>query len=806
MLQTLRQSARLLLKSPGATLAALASLALGIGANTTIFSLIDAVVLRPLAVSQSDRLVAIADANQLTVPYPVYQDFAAATRTLKGLAAFAPRTGSVTVSNESTVGDIHVVSGNYFSVLGVGAAVGRPLSPADDRAGSEPVVVLSSAFWRQAFGGDPGVVGRRVFINGGPFTVCGVAPETFKGTTVGARPYGWISIASWPRMATGVYLQLSIHNRGWGWLRMVGRLQDRIEPEQVSRELNQLARAQAREHSTMPSDFGVAVTPLRAAATGVRSRADLTRFVALLVAVVLAVLGIACANVSGLLLARGLARRRELAVRMALGASRRRVARDLLTEALLLGTAGALLGVLVAMWAIELLRRVQLPGNIDMSRVDVGISGMAIAATAGLSLVAALLFGLAPVFQATRRDVLGALKDQPIAGRASRQFLRGSLVALQVTFSLVLLVGTLLFARALQTTLSSDLGFNPRNVAYAATNVSLQRYDASRAATFYQDVLARMRATPSVSAAAWTRLIPSGDRDTETADIPGYASPDGRRPIFGVNVVTSGYFEAMGIPIFEGRGFRDSDTREAPAVVVVSQSAAARYWNGDAIGRRFSIQDREVTIVGVARDVPLEPGVEARPFVYGNVLQAGGSGAAFLIVRTRNDPADIVPAMTDAIRSAGPTVPVLEARTMEEQLLDLLGPQRSAAALLALLSVIALVLSAAGIYAMVGFWVTQRTREFGVRMALGATAGGIRALALRHAAGAVAAGAVLGLPLSIALGRASERMLYGVKATDPIALGAGVVLLLAMALAASLVPAQRAASSNPLSALRAGTE
>jgi predicted permease len=460
------------------------------------------------------------------------------------------------------------------------------------------------------------------------------------------------------------------------------------------------------------------------------------------------------------------------------------------------------------MWTIDLLQKVQLPGGIDMSRVEVGISWFAVAITGTISIGAALLFGLAPALQATRPDVIGSLKDQPIAGRASRQRLRVSLVAMQVSLSLILLVGTALFARSLQTTLSSDLGFNPSNVAYAATNVSLQRYDAPRAATFYRDVLARIRSHAGVRSAAWTRLIPSGDRDNETVGVPGYVSPTGRRPLVGVNVVTSGYFETMGIPILEGRGFTETDTPESPAVVVVSRAAARRFWNGDAIGRRFSIQNQEVTVVGVARDVPLEPGAEPGPFVYGNALQqiGGAIGSLFLVVRTDADPSRIVPAIADAIRAAGPTVPVLEARTMEEQLLDLLGPQRSAAALLGLLSVIALVLSAAGIYAMVAFWVTQRTREFGVRMALGASASRIRALAIRHAAEAVALGLAAGLPAAIALGYASKKMLFGLSPADPIALAAAIALLFCTALAASVVPAQRAATTNPLEALRAGTE
>jgi predicted permease len=395
-----------------------------------------------------------------------------------------------------------------------------------------------------------------------------------------------------------------------------------------------------------------------------------------------------------------------------------------------------------------------------------------------------------------------------VAPRGSRQVLRAGLVSAQIALSLVLLVGTSLFARTLQTTLSGDLGFNPEGVAYAATNLSLERYDGPRAAAFYQDVLERLRATPSVEAAAWTRLIPGAGEDVESVEIPGYAPRPGERPELSTNLVTPGYFETMQIPIVAGRAFAAADTSQGNPVIVVNQAAARTYWNGNAVGRRLTIGGVEATIVGVARDVPGEPGAPPVPAMYGNALQRvnDAQGPFFLVARTAGQPGAVVPALSDAIRAEAPTAPVLEARTMNEQLLDVLAVQRSAAALLGFLSLIAIVLSASGIYAMVAFWVSERTREFGVRMALGATKGGIRRTALKHVTLAILGGLAMGLPLAWVLGRASRQLLYELSPADPVSFAAAMLLLLLVALAASLVPAQRAARTDPITALRPGSE
>src|SRR5574338_76031 len=697
MRQMLRQSVRLLLKSPATTFAAIASLALGISANTTIFSLIDAVVLRPLPlVWRTDRLVSITDAKGFTVANPTYRDFAAGTRALEHLAAFQSRTVSITTGGTSRIASVEVASGNYFKTLGIVASEGRVLGDSDDRPGSD-ALVLSSAFWQQSLGADHRILGRRVLLNGTPFTVVGIAPEGFKGIRLGGKPMGWITINAWPRAATGLFRGLDINARGWGWLQLVGRLRDGVALEQARAELNTLARNQARLYpSAVPADFQVGVAPLRIAASGLRTRADLTRFVLLLLGVVLAVLGVACANVSGLLLARTLARRRELALRVALGASRRRIALEGFVDAVVLAALATVAGVLAAMWTIDLLQRIQLPGGIDMSTVEVRISGVAVAGTAALGLLASILFGALPAINGARADVVSGLRDQPAARRGSRQFLRGAFVSAQVTLSLVLIVGTMLFVRTLQTTLNGNLGFDPEKVAYAVTNVSLERYDAARAVAFYENVLDRLRATPNLVAAGWTRLIPGTGEDEETISIPGYTSAPGERHMVSTNLVTSGYFEAMKIPIVAGRSFTQDDDRTRSPTVVVSETAARRFWRGDAVGRRFTIHNVETTIIGVARDVPGEPGATPVPSVYGNVLQLADAAAGpfFLVARTDGNPSAVVPTLTDAIRAAGPTAPVLEARTMNEQLLDVLGVQRSAAALLGLLSGIALVLSA----------------------------------------------------------------------------------------------------------------
>jgi predicted permease len=805
ILQDLRFAIRSLAKSPGFTAAAIVILALGIGANTAIFSLIDAVVLHPLpGVSAPADLVDLAGPS---VSYPWYRSVRdSAPAGFSGLAAWRERL--MVFSDGGTAEEIRgsVVSGNYFDVLGARASAGRLLGPADETSG-EAIVVLGRGLWKTRFGSDPSILGRAVHLNGVPLTVVGVAPEGFRGTAFGVAPAVWVPIGAWPRLATGPFATLGMQSRGWSWLSVLGRLAPGTSRAQGQAAVDLAAR---REAAAFPDDAPgkISVRPTLRAAAGFGSEGNPVGFLALLLGAVGVALATACANLANLLLARAAARRREIAVRQALGASRSRLVRQMLTESIALGILGGCAGLLVAGWALGFLVRMPLPGDFSLAAFGPTLDGRALGFSLLLSVATGLVFGLVPALHASDRSVGSALKSSSGSVGPARSRARGALVVAQVALCLLLLVGAGLLGRSLQRALATDFGFQPRGLTLASVDLGLQRYDAHRAEAFLGDLRQRVTNSPGVRGASWVGLVPlDGGQWVETFSIPGTPAPPGTKPEVELNIVGPGFFRTMEIPLIEGREVDDGLDRENSApVVIVNAAMARRAWPGEsALGRRIEIAGSERTVVGVCRDFRTGSlGDAAVPQAYVPISQSPGAAlqTMTLLVRRDGPRGDAIAVVRSEIRALDPELPVTGVRAYETDLGAQLVPQRLGSALLGLFGLLSLALAAVGVYAVISYSVAGRTREIGIRMALGARAADVRNLVVTQSAVPVAIGLAFGIALGTAAARLLRGFLYGISPWDPVTFGAVTVLLLLSALVAAWLPARRAARIDPMTALR----
>jgi putative ABC transport system permease protein len=813
LLQDLRVGVRRLLKSPGFTLVAVASLALGIGANTAIFSLVNTVLLRPLPVARPERLLSVSvvgkDDSMLAFSYPTYKDYRDRSGdVLAGLFAerLAPMSLSRASGNERVWG--YLVTGNYFEVLGVSAARGRTFTSEEDRAAlSAPVAVISHACWQRRFGGDPAVVGRDVLLNGHPFRVVGVMPEGFAGTEIIYTPEVWVpmTMQAWIEPGNEWLERRSTQN-----IFAVGRLKDGVTAEQAQASLNLLAEQVGREYPDTNEGQKIVLIPpgfilpqLRGAVVG---------FAAVLMGTVGLVLLIACTNLANLLLARASARRKEIALRVALGASRWRLVRQLLTESFLLALAGGAAGLLLAVWILGLVAAYRPPMDVPIW-IEAAVDWRVLLFALGASLLTTLLFGLAPALQATRTDLVPALKDAaPQSGRA-RARLRSALVVAQVTLSLVLLVAAGLTLRALARLQTASPGFAVENGLVASFDLGLQGYDEARGREFQRRLVERVRQLPGVRAASLTDLFPlSLNYSSTDVYIEGRPGARGANvPIAMVASVEHGYFDAMGIAVVAGRPFGERDSSEAPRVVVVNETFARRFFPGadparEAVGKRMSFRGDEGPwneIVGVAKDGKYWTIGEApQMFVYAPLAQSYSPAVTLVVRAAGGDARALVPALNAEVRAIEPALPLYDVKTIEEHMGVSLFPARVAATLLGGFGLLALVLAAMGVYGVVSYAAAQRTREIGIRMALGAQRRDVLRLVAGRGMLLVALGVCLGLAGALALTRFMEGVLYGVSATDPLTFALVAALLLAVALVACLVPARRATKVDPMVALR----
>jgi predicted permease len=805
LLQDLRYAVRMMTRNPGFTVATLTLLVLSLAANNAIFGLVNSILLRPLpGVQEPQKLFGIVGD---VVSYPTYLDFRSDAGSLTDLAGYAYRSVAVGVAGESSPGGSLVTSGNYFAVLGARPALGRLLLPSDDQPGATPAAVASERFWRKTLRSDPGAVGRTLSVNGVAVAIVGVAQSGFRGLRVTDSPDLFLPIALWPQIAPSSYRGLSLDRRSWGWVSLVGRMKPAASLPQVESALNRSLRRQRELH---PRDGAPEALKLQSAvflAPGdPKVRQIMTRFFGLLSAVVGVVLIIGCANVANLLLARGNTRRREIAVRLSIGASSGRLVRQLLTESILLAAVAGGLSLLAVQFINEALGRFVLPGGASLGALDLGPGWPMLAFTALVSLATGMLFGLAPALRSVRSDLVGELRG----GSEARPIRRrgGPLLITQVTLSVVLLAGAGLFVRSLQRALSLDPGFRMDHIAAAGVDLGLVRYEPEQAKRFYAQALERVAALPGVTGVTLTSLLPMVDEvDRESFEVEGYTPTKDEVPAATFQVVGEGYARLLAIPVVQGREFGAGDDAGAPRVAMINEGLAKRFWQGRSpLGTRITVLDQSYTVVGVMKDVQLRNLTDpASPTLYLPMRQSPASFSLFgmkILVATRGNPESVVSPLRAALAAVDANAPVVGAGTLEERLRMLLTPQRMAASLMGWLSALALIIVAVGIYGAVAYEVTRRTREIGIRVALGATPSSLLRLVVGRNLGFLLLGMLLGAPLAVALGSAASSFLYGVGAADPMTFVATALVLLSAGGLASYLPARRAARVDPMNALR----
>jgi predicted permease len=798
----LRHAARSMLRSRALTVAAVSTLALALGANTALFSLVNAILLRPLpGIAEPARLVNVhrsaADGTTLHgFSHPDYRDLSERGLRFAELAAFNGRGASLGTGGAPELVGTQLVSGNYFDVLGVRPLRGRMLSGSDDRApGGSPVAVVSHSLWQRRLGGDPAVVGRTIRLNGFPFTVVGVAPEGFQGHFVGFPFDVWVPLT----MAAQAAPDEDLAARDAQWLELVGRLAPGVTRAQAQAGLAGAMAGLAREH---PQTLRGASVDVRAM-TGVDDslRSGVVGFLALLQVAALLVLLIACVNLAGLLLARAAGRGRELAVRMALGAGQAALTRQLMVETLGLFVLGGVAGVAVAFWATDLLHAFlptafPVPLHFDL-RLDVRVLAFAAAVT----VLTGLVCGLVPALLAARVDPLPALKDSRLAGTPKLR-LRSLLVAGQVALTTLLLVGAGLFLRTLQTARTIDPGFDPEGVHTARLDLTLLAGNELRGRAFYDQLIGGLVTQPGVQSASLATSIPLRSLAPPTAGVradgPASASEPGLTA--ALNAVTPAYFETLRVPVVAGRAFLSADTPASRPVAVVNETLAHRLWPGRSpVGERLWQGATPREVVGVVRDTKVRSlGEDPQPQIYVPLAQ-GFAPRARLLVRGQGD---LAAAVQRQVAAAAPDLPVMESTPLREAITFALFPQRMAAAIAGALGALGLALAATGLYGVVAYSVSQRTREMGVRLALGARRSDVMALVLGRGLRLTLAGVAAGGVLAAALTPAARGLLHGVSPTDvPTFLAVGL-LMTAVAGLASYVPARRASRVDPLVALR----
>src|SRR5215510_5420521 len=801
--QDLRFGFRQLLGKPGFAAIATLSLALGIGANTAIFSLVDAVLLRPLPFHDPDRLVVVwEDAAKIgfprNTPAPAnYADWKAQNRVFEDMAAITWRGFNLTDEGEPEKVEAQAVTANFFPLLGVKPDLGRVFNREEDQPGRNNVAVISYGLWQRRFGGDPALVGKEILLDGQKYMVIGVMPSGFQflSKEVGL----WVPAAFSPQ---------ELANRGSHYLTVVARMKPGVTLQEARADIAAITQRINRNHPTWHGfELGSVVLSLREQLAG-----DVRPALIVLLVAVGFVLLIACANIANLLLARGAARFREVAVRTALGAGRWRIMRQLLTESVSLAVAGGLAGLLFAWSSFSFLKQI-IPDNMALNagvRIDARVFGF----TLLLSLLTGIVFGLAPALQAAKVDLNEALKQG--GGRAGtgggHRRLRGALVVIEVALALVLLVGAELLIKAFLRLRSLDVGINSDNVLTLRTALLRNKYnELPKRDAFYQQVLGRVRALPGVVSAGYTTAMPL----TWKGGTNGF-TVEGREQGPGQDAqsrqVSAGYMETMGVKLRQGRFFDDHDGAQAQPVAIINETMERQFWQGEsALGKRFKLgsvdsQNPWVMVVGIVGDIK-EMGLEAPAkaemfFPYQQLPRMLWNMPRDLALRTMGDPMGVAAAARQAVWSVDPAQPVSNVRTMDEILSEEVAQRRIGMTLLAAFAALALTLASLGIYGVLSYSVARRTQEIGVRMALGAGRKDVLRIVLTDGMRLAAAGVVIGLGASFALTRLMEGLLFGVSASDPLTLGGVTLLLIAVALVACFIPARRATKVDPMIALR----
>ena len=807
LLQDIRFGLRQLLRKPGFAALAIISMALGIGANTSIFSLLDTALLRPLPVHEPSQLVelygTLHNGADITLQsYPNYKDYRDRNTVLSGLCAYRVVVSALSHggSNQRVWG--YLVSGNYFDVLGVKPALGRGFLPEEDATpGSRPVAVLSHGCWERRFGANPAIVGQTVQFNGRAFTVVGVAPKGFIGTEVAYQAEFYIPMMMGKEIEPGsTWLERRTSDNSF----VVGRLKPGFTTAQAQAELQTLTAQLAKDY---PENAGRGLVLSKPGLFLPEIRNAVFGFAGILTAVGALVLLLACVNLANLLLARATERRKEIAVRLAVGASRKRLVRQLLTESLLISCAGGLCGAGLAALINSSIRNLRLPVDVDLL-FDLRTDWRVLTFTLLLSLATGILFSLIPALQSSKPQLVPALKDETSMAGFRRSRLRNGLVVVQVALSLVLLISAALIVRGLQAAQKVRPGFTPENRVALSFDLPLQGYDEARGRGFYDQVLQRAAALPQIESVAVTDNLPLGlNYNSATIYVEGAEFTSMSNLPLGIPIsVGPGYFETMGIPL-RGRDFRMDENKVENRVAVVNETFARRFFPGqDPIGKRFNYGGPDKPfweIVGVVPDGKYTSlGEDPKAAVYQPFFR-DYEGGATVIAKVRGDARAGLNALKQVVQQLDPALPIYSQKTLTEHMGTSLFPARMAAIALGSFGVLALVLAAVGIYGVMSHVVAGRTREIGLRMALGAQLSDVQMLIVRQGMWLAAIGSLIGLALALTGARLLKSFLYGVSATDPITFTGIGLLLLTIALLACWIPARRASRVSPMIALRA---
>lgn len=805
--QDIRFGARMLIKTPGFTVIAVLALALGIGANTAIFSVVNAVLLRPLPYTDPDRLVHVLRTQppimRGPISRPAFLEWREQQKVFQELVAYYFEAYNLTgIEQAERINGARVTEG-FFSLFGVAPAQGRFFLPTDDQAGAGHVAVISHGMWQRRFGADPALVGKTVALNGESYTVVGIAPPSFNFP---GRTEVWVPAV----------IAADTRQRGTNYLKIIGRLKDRTSVEEAQAQMNQIASVQAQQYPENNTNLRVTISPLlEDQVRGIRS------VLMILLGAVGVVLLIACANVANLLLARATARQKEIAVRTALGASRWRIARQLLTESLLLALLGGGLGILLAMWGVNLLVSLA-PASIPRVK-EVSLDQWVLGFTMLVSVLTGVVFGLAPAFQSSKANLNEMLKEGARGAATTsphRALLRRVLVVAEIALSFILLISAGLLIESIRRLTQVNPGFNPQNLLTA--NVSFPRKPASaddetdagaarqvqETANFLAQVQGKIQTLPGVQAVGAINDLPVSGQGSVNGDFniegrPKYKS--GEAPVAEYRLITPNYFRAIGIPLLKGRVFTDNDKQQPQFPILINETLAKRFFpEEDPIGKRLLVMDGDpheiVGVVGDARQWGLDKPPD--PEIYVSYAQIGFGSNATLVVRTSVEPASLGEAVRRAIRETNADAPVSNVQTMMEVMAVSTAQRRFNTILMTIFAAVALLMATIGLYGVISYSVAQRTQEIGIRMALGAQAGNVLRMVLWSGFKLALAGVVFGILASFIITRILVSLLYGVSATDPLILLGGSVFLAAIALLACYIPARRATRIDPMIALR----
>ncbi len=815
MFQDLRFAFRLLKKNPTFTLAAVLTLALGIGANTAVFTAVNSVVFRSMGVERPQDLVSLNSRGRTETPtfsYPNYRDYRDGNNVFQGLTAY----GFTVVSLSQGAGNnkilwSYMVTGNYFDLLGVKPFLGRLLHPADDvKKGGHPLAVISYTCWQNRFGSDRNVAGKHVKLNGFDYIIAGVTPPGFYGTERIFTPELWAPLAMQAQIDIG---DDWLDKRGSHNLFVVGRLQPGITQSRAEAALNVIAQRLGQEYPATDAGLKVRLSPPGLA--GSYLRGPVIGFSGVLMLVAGLVLLIACVNLAGLLLARATDRRKEIAVRLALGASRMRLIRQMLMESMLLSATGGAAGLLLARWLSDLVTAWQPPANFPLFP-PLSLDARVLIFTAGVSILAGVLFGLAPAWQATGGDLTPALKNDALTARLGRWHARDVLVAAQVALSVVLLVGSALMVRSLERALSLNLGFEPRQAASVSFDSGRHGYNAARSADLQRRLLAKVRALPGIESAGVANELPLNlHNQGSQVYVEGEAVlPAAQMPSATDYAISPGFLETFKTRLLAGRDFVESDRPQSKPVAIVNEAFALQLlhakrsgagYSPDPVGKHFRDSPADgpwIEVVGVVETGKYHSlGESPLPVVFRPILQMASSNTT-IVARSSLSEAEVAGMLKRAVEELDPDIALYAQGSLTEQLGVALFPARLAASVLGAFGVLAIVLAATGVYGMMAYSVARRSREIGIRMALGARHHDVMSAILGRGAALLGGGVLAGVVLSLVVGQFMTAMLYGVSALDAPAYATALLLIGLVALGSCWFPARRATRVDPSTVLR----